>query len=118
MDSIPNYIGGRWTPSSTGEFQDVHNPATGEVIARAPLSTGVDLDAAVAAAKKAFPGWRDTPAVARSRFLFRFRERLEERAEDLARTVTREHGKTLSDRAAACGAASNASRSPVARRRS
>ena len=89
---LRNYVGGRWVESRTREFLDVYNPARGEVIARTPLSTGEDLDAAVAAAKKAFPGWRDTPAVVRARALFRFRDLLEQNFEELARTVTAENG--------------------------
>ena len=75
----------------------MHNPATGEVIARTPLSTPGDLDAAVAAAERAFPQWRDTPATVRARAMFRFRELLNESFEEIARTVTREHGKTLDE---------------------
>src|SRR5712692_10977936 len=85
---LRNYIDGRWVESRARQFQDVYNPARGEVIARTPLSTGEDLDAAVAAAKKAFPGWRDTPAVVRARALFRFRDLLEQNFEELAGTVT------------------------------
>jgi malonate-semialdehyde dehydrogenase (acetylating)/methylmalonate-semialdehyde dehydrogenase len=96
-ETLENLIGGRWVPSRTTEFLDVHNPATGETIARTPLSTGEDLDAAVAAAKMAFPAWRDTPPVVRARSLFRFRALLEEHFEELAATVTREHGKTLDE---------------------
>ena len=55
MEALTNFVGGRWVPSRATEFLDVHNPATGEVIARTPMSTGEDLDAAVAAAEKAFP---------------------------------------------------------------
>jgi malonate-semialdehyde dehydrogenase (acetylating)/methylmalonate-semialdehyde dehydrogenase len=96
-EALRNFIGGRWVRSSAVEFLDVHNPATGEVIARTPLSTGEDLEAAVAAAKEAFPAWRDTPPVARARAMFRFRELLEERFEEIAATITREHGKTLDE---------------------
>jgi malonate-semialdehyde dehydrogenase (acetylating)/methylmalonate-semialdehyde dehydrogenase len=94
---LTNFVGGSWVPSRATEFLDVHNPATGEAIARTPLSTGEDLDAAVAAAEKAFPGWRDTPPTVRARAMFRFRELLNESFEELARTVTREHGKTLEE---------------------
>ena len=97
MEPLTNFVGGSWVPSRATEFLDVHNPATGEVIARTPLSTGEDLDAAVAAAEKAFPGWRDTPPTVRARAMFRFRELLNESFEELARTVTREHGKTLEE---------------------
>jgi malonate-semialdehyde dehydrogenase (acetylating)/methylmalonate-semialdehyde dehydrogenase len=84
-------------PSGAREFLNVHNPATGEVIARTPLSTAEDLDAAVDAATQAFPAWRDTPAMVRARALFRFRELLERHFEEIAATVTREHGKTLEE---------------------
>ncbi|HTR01762.1 MAG TPA: CoA-acylating methylmalonate-semialdehyde dehydrogenase [Thermoanaerobaculia bacterium] len=97
MEALQNFVGGRWVSSAATELLDVHNPATGETIARTPLSTGADLDAAVAAARKAFPAWRDTPAVVRARALFRFRQLLEEHFEELAATVTREHGKTLEE---------------------
>ncbi len=94
---LRNYVGGRWVPSRAAESLDVHNPATGATIARAPLSTSEDLAAAVEAARRAFPAWRDTPIVVRSRALFRFRNLLEEHAEELARIVTTEHGKTLDE---------------------
>jgi malonate-semialdehyde dehydrogenase (acetylating)/methylmalonate-semialdehyde dehydrogenase len=94
---LKNYVGGRWVASRAGELQDVHNPARGEVIARAPISTAADVDAAVQAAAAAFPAWRDTPVVVRARALFRFKALLEEHFEDLARTVTTEHGKTLDE---------------------
>ncbi|MGH9366379.1 MAG: CoA-acylating methylmalonate-semialdehyde dehydrogenase, partial [Thermoanaerobaculia bacterium] len=94
---LSNFVGGRWVESRASDRLDVHNPATGEVIARTPLSTAEDLDAAVAAAKKAFPAWRDTPPVVRARAMFRFKNLLEERFEELARIVTTEHGKTLEE---------------------
>ena len=94
---LRNFIGGRWVETRARELLDVYNPARGEVIARTPLSTGEDLDAAVLAAKKAFPAWRDTPAVVRARSLFRFRQLLDENFEELARTVTTEHGKTIDE---------------------
>jgi len=94
---LPNFIGGRWVASAAKEFQDVTNPARGEVIARAPLSPASEVDDAVAAARKAFPAWRDTPVVARAQVLFKFKALLEEHFEELARTVTTEHGKTLDE---------------------
>ncbi len=97
VEPLRNYIGGRWVESRTREFLDVYNPARGEVIAKTPLSTGEEVDAAVAAAKKAFPAWRDTPPVVRARALFKFKDLLEEHFEELARIVTTEHGKTLEE---------------------
>jgi malonate-semialdehyde dehydrogenase (acetylating)/methylmalonate-semialdehyde dehydrogenase len=97
IETLPNFIGGRWTEPRTREFLDVHNPARGTVIARTPLSTAEDVDAAVAAAAKAFPAWRDTPPVVRSRVLFKFKAALEDHFEELSRIVTTEHGKTLDE---------------------
>src|SRR6476646_1034816 len=96
-ETLQNYVGGRWVSSQAADFVNVHNPATGKVIARAPLSTRADLDAAVQAAAKAFPGWRDTPVVQRARAMFRFVALLEQHFEELARTVTTEHGKTIDE---------------------
>ena len=95
--ALKNFFGGRWVESRTGSHLDVHNPATGETIARTPLSTAEDLGAAVAAAQQAFPAWRDTPPVVRARAMFRFKNLLEEHLEELARIVTTEHGKTLEE---------------------
>ena len=94
---LENYIDGAWTPSSSSELVDVVNPATGELLARVPLSTGADLDRAVAAARGAFREWRLRSTIERARWLFRLREGLGQRADELARAVTREMGKTLPD---------------------
>jgi malonate-semialdehyde dehydrogenase (acetylating)/methylmalonate-semialdehyde dehydrogenase len=94
---LRNLVGGRWAESRAAAMLDVHNPATGDVIARTPLSTAADLDAAVMAAKAAFPAWRDTPPVVRARTMFRFKNLLEEHLEELSRIVTTEHGKTLEE---------------------
>ena len=94
---LHNFVGGKWTPSQAREFVDVHNPALGLVIAKTPLSTRGDLDAAVQAAAKAFPAWRDTPVVVRARSMFKFVQLLEQHAEEIARTVTTEHGKTVDE---------------------
>jgi malonate-semialdehyde dehydrogenase (acetylating) / methylmalonate-semialdehyde dehydrogenase len=97
VETLRNFVGGRWVESKAREHLDVYNPARGEVIARTPLSTAEDVDAAVAAATAAFPAWRDTPPVVRSRAMFRFKQLLEDSFEELARTVTTEHGKTLDE---------------------
>jgi malonate-semialdehyde dehydrogenase (acetylating) / methylmalonate-semialdehyde dehydrogenase len=94
---LDNYIGGAWTPAAASEQLDVTNPATGDVLARVPLSTATDLDAAVQAARAALAPWRDVSVIARARKLFALREGLDNRREDLARSVTMEMGKTISD---------------------
>jgi malonate-semialdehyde dehydrogenase (acetylating)/methylmalonate-semialdehyde dehydrogenase len=97
VQTLDNFIGGRWVKAKTSDFFDVHNPALGEVIGRTPLSSAADVDAAVQAASCAFPAWRDTPVSARAQVLYRFKALLELHFTDLARTVTTEHGKTLDE---------------------
>jgi malonate-semialdehyde dehydrogenase (acetylating)/methylmalonate-semialdehyde dehydrogenase len=94
---LDNYVGGEWTSSSSADSLDVTNPATGEVLARVPLSSAADLDRAVAAARAALPEWRAVSVIERARRLFDLRERLVARKEDLARSVTTEMGKTIAD---------------------
>jgi malonate-semialdehyde dehydrogenase (acetylating)/methylmalonate-semialdehyde dehydrogenase len=95
---LDNYVAGAWTPAAAdAEALDVTNPATGEVLARVPLSTAADLDAAVSAARAALPEWRAVSVIQRARKLFALREGLDARKEDLARSVTTEMGKTLVD---------------------
>src|ERR1700727_1793744 len=98
---LDNYIAGRWTPAQAAtEVLDVTNPATGETLARVPLSGRADLDAAVTAARAALPEWRAVSTVARARKLFELRERLVARSDELARAVTTEMGKTIADASA------------------
>src|SRR5437899_11826510 len=97
VEILDNFIGGRWVSAQTTEFFDVHNPAVGDVIGRTPLSTGADVEAAVQAAVQAFPAWRYTPVNARAQVLYRFKALMEANFDELARTVTTEHGKTLDE---------------------
>ncbi len=95
---LDNYIDGEWTPARAAtEVLDVTRPATGEVLARVPLSGASDLDDAVRAARNALPEWRAVSTIARARKLFELRERLVARSEEMARSVTTEMGKTLVD---------------------
>ncbi len=82
---------------STSRLGDVYDPATGEVARQVALADGDDVQAAVAAAARAFPGWRDTSLSRRTSVLFSFRELLNARKEELAEVITSEHGKVLSD---------------------
>src|SRR4030043_1091041 len=93
---VKNYIDGEWVDSQ-GEIQDVVNPVNGKVIAKVPISTKEEIDAAVDAAKAAFPDWRRTPPAARARCLFRLKELLEANFEELSRVQTQEHGKTIDE---------------------
>jgi malonate-semialdehyde dehydrogenase (acetylating)/methylmalonate-semialdehyde dehydrogenase len=82
---------------SSKNFSDVTDPATGEVSAQLALASAEDVDEVVAAAKAAFPGWRDTSLTKRTSVLFAFRELLNARKSELAAIITAEHGKVLSD---------------------
>ena len=93
------WINGQRKQSASSRFADVTNPASGEVIRQVPLANRADVDSAVAAAKAAFPGWRDTPPLRRSRVLNKFRELLETHRAELAQLASEEHGKTLEDAA-------------------
>ena len=95
--TLKNYVNGEWVPSQSGELLEVRNPATGELVARVPLSTEDEVNQAVAAAKAAFQEWRETPPMVRARYMFRLKALMEERFEDLARTIVQEHGKILDE---------------------
>jgi malonate-semialdehyde dehydrogenase (acetylating) / methylmalonate-semialdehyde dehydrogenase len=94
---LTNFVDGQWTSSSADEFLDVPDPSSGALLARVPLSGSIEVDRAVVAARRAFPGWRDTPVADRARALARLRDLLEQRAEDLATSITRENGKILAE---------------------
>ena len=97
LETVPMLVGGLWESGGSDRFGEVFNPSTGRAIARVPLGTIEDAGRAVEAAAQALPAWSETPAVERARVLFRFRERLDSASDDLARIVTREHGKTLAE---------------------
>ena len=75
---IPNYVDGQWTASRGTESLPVTNPATGEELGRAPLSSPAELDAAVQAAARTYRDWRRVPVVERVQFLFKLKALLEE----------------------------------------
>jgi malonate-semialdehyde dehydrogenase (acetylating)/methylmalonate-semialdehyde dehydrogenase len=81
-------------PEHTGP---VFDPSTGKVIARVPRGGAAEVDAAVSAARRAFPAWRDTPLIARSQIFFAYRDLVYKHREELARLITRDHGKTFPD---------------------
>ncbi|HEX4050081.1 MAG TPA: CoA-acylating methylmalonate-semialdehyde dehydrogenase [Steroidobacteraceae bacterium] len=94
---LSHHVDGRRLPGGGKRFADVFNPATGVVQARVPLASSAEVDAAVAAAKAAWPSWAETPPVKRARILFRFKQLLDERSDELATLITREHGKVQAD---------------------
>ncbi|WP_432515191.1 CoA-acylating methylmalonate-semialdehyde dehydrogenase [Kineococcus sp. SYSU DK001] len=97
MPHVPHWIAGAATAGSGDRTADVFDPATGKRTKVLGLASPSDVDAAVAAAKAAFPGWRDTSLARRTTILFKFRELLNERKPELAEIITAEHGKVLSD---------------------
>src|SRR6202795_2806249 len=93
-----NYINGQWVESKSTKIVERRNPANiDEVVARIPLSTREEMKEAIAAAKATFPSWRETPAPARGKILFKAARIMEEKKEELARLLTREEGKALKD---------------------
>lgn len=94
---LPDYINGQWRTSSATEFLRVQNPATAEVIAETPLGGVDEANAAVAAAAAAYPDWRRTPPQDRIQYLFKLKQLFEASFEELARLITIENGKTLTE---------------------
>ncbi|BCM24992.1 CoA-acylating methylmalonate-semialdehyde dehydrogenase [Methyloradius palustris] len=95
--TIGHYINGQHVAGTSSRFGDVYNPATGEVQAQLSYATAVEVDHAISAAQAAFPAWSSTPALKRARILFKFKALLDEHANELAKTISLEHGKTISD---------------------
>ena len=99
MDVLKNYIGGKWVGSASKETIDVINPATGEVLAKVPSgeATPGDVEKAVQAAHEAYLQWKDVSVLKRIQPLFKLKQLLEENANDIARLITMESGKTLAE---------------------
>lgn len=95
--NVPHHINGQLVNENSSDGQPIYNPATGEAIGQVAFATKSTCDKTVAVAKEAGINWAQTPPIKRARILFRFRELLEKYHTDLARIVTREHGKTLDD---------------------
>ncbi len=95
VERLRNFVQGRWVEAAASRVQEVRNPATGELLAEVPMGGAEDVDRAVGAAKQAYASWRQTPPLERARFLFALKHLLEANAEELARIVTLENGKTL-----------------------
>ena len=96
---VPLWINGKAQAASGTRSGEITNPATGKVTKTVPFCNAADIDAAVQAATKALPAWRDAPVLRRARVLMKFRELLEANRNELAQLVTQEHGKTLADAA-------------------
>ena len=97
MDIIQNAIDGRRVASSSRRAAPVYDPATGAQTAEVKLSTAEEVSAAVAAAKSAAASWGATPPLKRVQPMFRFKELLQRHADEIARAISKEHGKTHPD---------------------
>ncbi len=94
---LRNYINGEWVAATSTETLEVPNPATGEILARVPISSKEDLDLAVKAASEAFKTWRDTPVPKRARILYKYHYLLTENHEKLAQLIVQENGKSYKE---------------------
>src|SRR5438270_892835 len=94
---VPHFINGRWVESKASDWQEVVNPATGEVLAQAPLSTAAEVAAAIEAAAIAQRAWRRTPPEDRIQPLFKLKQLLEDHVDELGRIITQENGKTFAE---------------------
>ncbi|HXP98065.1 MAG TPA: CoA-acylating methylmalonate-semialdehyde dehydrogenase [Telmatospirillum sp.] len=97
MKTLHHSIGGRALAGTSGRFSHVTDPATGQVTAKVPLANRAEIEAAIANAHAAFPGWASVPAAKRAQVLFRFRDLIVKDMDRLAQLVSSEHGKTLPD---------------------
>ena len=97
MGNLTHWINGKHVEGTSGRFGDVYNPATGEVASQVPLASTAELNAAVDAAKAAFPDWAATPPLTRARVMFKYKTLIEDNSDRLAALITAEHGKVLSD---------------------
>ena len=93
MIRIKPYINGKFVESKTDRYMPVYNPSLGEQIAETPCCTQEEVEAAIAAAKAAFPAWSNTPVQKRVEVLYKFRDLLVEHMDELTEMVCRENGK-------------------------
>ncbi|MBY0121446.1 CoA-acylating methylmalonate-semialdehyde dehydrogenase [Bacillus sp. S/N-304-OC-R1] len=94
---IKNFINGVWVEAKTEHYQSVPNPATGEELAKVPISSQEDVQDAVKAAKEAFQTWSKTPVPRRARVLFKYQQLLVDHWDELAKLVTLENGKSFKE---------------------
>jgi malonate-semialdehyde dehydrogenase (acetylating) / methylmalonate-semialdehyde dehydrogenase len=95
--NVPNFYSGEWHDSAASEWQEVSNPATGELLAHVPLSGHDEIAKVIEAAAAAYPAWRRTPPEDRIQPLFKLKQLLEEHIDELSRIITQENGKTSAE---------------------
>lgn len=94
---VPSLFGGKWKVSLADNYQNVYNPATGEIISKTPMGSSEDVEDAVECAENAFKTWSETPATRRADILFKYRSLLEDNFEELSQLISLENGKTLDE---------------------
>ncbi len=99
MRRIQHFIDGELRAGTSGRLSDVYDPATGEVQAQVDLASATEVDQVVASASKAATEWGESSLTQRTQIMFRFRELLAARTDDLAQVISSEHGKVVSDAA-------------------
>ncbi len=97
VPSVKLLINGEFVESQSQEWRDIINPATQEVLARVPMATAGEVEAAVASAKTAFASWKKTPIGTRARIFLKYQQLIREHMKELAALLTAEQGKTLAD---------------------
>jgi malonate-semialdehyde dehydrogenase (acetylating)/methylmalonate-semialdehyde dehydrogenase len=97
LPEVTHWIGGKHVAGSSGPTSPVYDPALGIVTKNVVLASHGEIDVAIASAKAAFPKWRDVSITKRQQIMFRFRELVNQRKDELAQILTSEHGKVLSD---------------------
>lgn len=97
QEPLANYINGRWAAAEHSARLAVENPSTGQVLGHVPLSTAAEANRAIEAAAAAFPAWSRMPAARRAQYFFALLELLRREEEPLARSITEENGKSLTD---------------------
>ncbi|MEA9392103.1 CoA-acylating methylmalonate-semialdehyde dehydrogenase [Acerihabitans sp. TG2] len=97
VETLQYLVDGHWLDSKTTRFMDVRNPSTGDIIAKAPCCTEDEVNTAIAAARKAFPAWSNTPVIKRAQIMFQVRELLIKHEERLTELVAKENGKAWGD---------------------
>ncbi|MGA1336359.1 MAG: CoA-acylating methylmalonate-semialdehyde dehydrogenase [Burkholderiaceae bacterium] len=97
MNQILQYINGASVSGASQRFQDITNPATGQVTGRVQLASRDDVAKAVANAQEAFASWSQVPPLRRARIMFKFLDLLNQHRDELAKSITAEHGKVFTD---------------------
>ncbi|MBS4208894.1 CoA-acylating methylmalonate-semialdehyde dehydrogenase [Bacillus sp. FJAT-50079] len=97
VKTLQNYIGGEWIEAQSNRTEAVYNPATGEEIARVPISIQADVDQAVQVAAEAFETWKEVAIPRRARILFKYQQLLVENWDELAKLITIENGKNFKE---------------------